>query len=1358
MKKILSALVLFAAGAWAQNTTSVTASNITNLDGVKVASGKLCFLGTNSNDVPISFQMGGGGQVTRTPRCTTITNGAIGAFSVPNPANTSPANINYRITVQDDASGEVLTYRKVNFSGASFNFDTYVPDVGTVTSGTSVDNLIAQTFGLSSYADLTRITAPSNPPAGKLRVFADNSTGKLACLDSSGANCNPGGGGGGGDVSSNTSTSVDGEIALFSGTLGKTIKRASTSGILKGTSGVLGAATAGTDYVAPSTTITINGTANEIASSAGAQDLSANRSWTLSLPPVVDLSGKTSLKIPVSAGASPTASGQIAYDSTSNTLEVGVNGANKTLAIAAEVRYAELFSGADCGAKINAADSALGATAGEIWVNQACGTAWNTAVSLAANHVLRFVQPGTYTLSAGITIGQAAGIVGHPAGMANGATAGPLVLKAASASNLPALITLNGDQAFLSGITLDGDKTNNPTGGVGILVQKARANIADVDVWRMKSHGIHVKSTALNNEAAAPKMERVMSISNDGSGLYVEKTTDGFVSMSEFENNALNGAELYDASGWRLVHNDFGGNTGNGLKLSGLSAGWNGTGAIIVANQFGNNRNHDLFVFGDDGAASTVSRNHVISANFFNGLANGATANTYDAIHIEDSAGNAVSGNIVRSNASATYRYGARVVQNVSHTALRDTFTGNVFVGSAFGSGYFLSDVAATQFYGNDENGALASAFSNPYMLNNVWLKWKDSGGSQQNVLEMGADDNVYLNAKSGKTINMQVNSSTVATVSSAAVSSPIFDATTGFRINGAATAGRVLRGNGTNFVSAQLDFSDITGTVGTANGGTGVTSAADDNALIGNGSVWQSKALPSCSNATTSKLLYDTATNAFSCGTDQTGAGGSGITTLNTLTATTQDFTKTDDTNVTLGISSSGSTHTFAMGWTGLLGLGRGGTAANLSATGGAGKVLKQTSVGGAVTVANLASTELSDFSSSPCATNGQIPIWNISTSKYDCADPVVSGAQPAATTQNITATGAGAAVSVAGYGNVRVTVRGAYSGANISFEASPDGSNWFSVQGARDDSGVVESSTGALSNTARSWAFNVAGFTQFRLNTTTITSGTVNATITPVYIPIEKAIAAQVVSLPSLPAGSNVIGAVTQSGTWNVTVNAALPAGSNTIGGVNLAQYTPVSGRLPVDGSGVTQPVNLAQVAGTAVDTNSGNKSAGTQRVVIASDQPVLAGVGAGATGSAPPANAVQQGGTDGTNLVAIYVDPCERGARTRVAINQTANAQLITGTASKQTYICDLDVVTATAQNIALVEGTGTTCGTGTAGMAGGATAATGWNFAANGGLVKGSGGKWVYKTNTAADNVCLLQSGSGQVSGSLSYVQY
>jgi hypothetical protein len=48
--------------------------------------------------------------------------------------------------------------------------------------------------------------------------------------------------------------SVDSEIALYSSTTGKLLKRASTTGLLKAASGVLAAAVAGTDYYAPSAT------------------------------------------------------------------------------------------------------------------------------------------------------------------------------------------------------------------------------------------------------------------------------------------------------------------------------------------------------------------------------------------------------------------------------------------------------------------------------------------------------------------------------------------------------------------------------------------------------------------------------------------------------------------------------------------------------------------------------------------------------------------------------------------------------------------------------------------------------------------------------------------------------------------------------------------------------------------------------------------------------------------------------------------------------------------------------------------------------------------------------------------------
>lgn len=107
---------------------------------------------------------------------------------------------------------------------------------------------------------------------------------------------------GSGDVSSNTGTSVDGEIALFNGTTGKSIKRATTTGVLKATSGVLAAAVAGTDYTTPSSTesftnktFNANGTGNSITNLEVA-DFAAN---------VVDndntLAANSSTRIPTQA-------------------------------------------------------------------------------------------------------------------------------------------------------------------------------------------------------------------------------------------------------------------------------------------------------------------------------------------------------------------------------------------------------------------------------------------------------------------------------------------------------------------------------------------------------------------------------------------------------------------------------------------------------------------------------------------------------------------------------------------------------------------------------------------------------------------------------------------------------------------------------------------------------------------------------------------------------------------------------------------------------------------------------------------------------------------------------------------------
>lgn len=84
------------------------------------------------------------------------------------------------------------------------------------------------------------------------------------------------------------------------------------------------------------------------------------------------------------------------------------------------------------------------------------------------------------------------------------------------------------------------------------------------------------------------------------------------------------------------------------------------------------------------------------------------------------------------------------------------------------------------------------------------------------------------------------------------------------------------------------------------ANGGTNLAAATDDNVMVGNGTTWQSKAVPDC-DAATAALNYDTATNAITCRTLSLGTGtvtsvalalpgiftvsGSPVTTTGTLT-----------------------------------------------------------------------------------------------------------------------------------------------------------------------------------------------------------------------------------------------------------------------------------------------------------------------------------------------------------------------------------------------------------------------------------------------------------------------------------------
>ena len=216
-----------------------------------------------------------------------------------------------------------------------------------------------------------------------------------------------------------------------------------------------------------------------------------------------------------------------------------------------------------------------------------------------------------------------------------------------------------------------------------------------------------------------------------------------------------------------------------------------------------------------------------------------------------------------------------------------------------------------------------------------------------------------------------------------------------------------------------------------------------------------------------------------------------------------------------------------------------------------------------------------------------------------------------------------------------------------------------------------------------------------------------------------------------------------------------AAFPSAGTAAGftdGTNMRQSTVFD----LDSGAGTQYVlgvtlrAAASGGSVALSTNTGVRDAGTLRVTVATDDLVPVSITGATFPDNEPFNVAQVGG------VAVVAERCQREAKTFTAINQTTGTQLATGTAAERIFICSINLVTATAQNLALVSGTGTVCATGIAGIFGGTTAATGWNFAANGGLAHGDGSAAVGNTKADADNLCLLQSGAGQVSGGFSWV--
>jgi hypothetical protein len=124
----------------------------------------------------------------------------------------------------------------------------------------------------------------------------------------------------------------------------------------------------------------------------------------------------------------------------------------------------------------------------------------------------------------------------------------------------------------------------------------------------------------------------------------------------------------------------------------------------------------------------------------------------------------------------------------------------------------------------------------------------------------------------------------------------------------------------------------------------------------------------------------------------------------------------------------------------------------------------------------------------------------------------------------------------------------------------------------------------------------------------------------------------------------------------------------------------------------------------------------------------------------------------------LYARFLDPCSGVAKTYHVVNTSTatTVEIANAVASQYFYICAISLNATGAQTVSIGEDDTDGCGSITAGLHGGASAAAGWSLAANGSITLGNGGSAVMRTGTANRYLCIITGQAVQLSGTIAYV--
>lgn len=224
----------------------------------------------------------------------TLTKSDVGLSNID---NTSDANKPVSTATQTALNAKVSTTTTVNGHALSSNVTVSKSDVGlgnvdntadtskpiSTATQTALNNKVSTTTTVNGHALSGNVTVT----AGDVGLGSVTNDAQIKSTDF-------------------PSSSTDGQVAVFNGTTGKSVKVATLTGVVKASSGVLAAATANTDYLAPNLsntavsavkTVTFNGEVDN-----GNSGTSKNIDWTAGQKQKITMTGNATLSFTAPAG------------------------------------------------------------------------------------------------------------------------------------------------------------------------------------------------------------------------------------------------------------------------------------------------------------------------------------------------------------------------------------------------------------------------------------------------------------------------------------------------------------------------------------------------------------------------------------------------------------------------------------------------------------------------------------------------------------------------------------------------------------------------------------------------------------------------------------------------------------------------------------------------------------------------------------------------------------------------------------------------------------------------------------------------------------------------------------------------